>query len=403
MGKLNVAKSTDMSNELDNFDICIVGAGVVGLAIAYQLSIAPATSDKSIVVLERESSFGQHTSSRNSEVIHAGIYYATASLKARLCVKGKAMLYEHCERYNVPYKRIGKLIVAQEKDTTQLEAIRLKAAENGVIDLQWLNKQELRKLEPTVCADAALLSPSTGIIDSHSYMQSLLHLAELNGVQYAPHTRVDAVEPGGGKFIVHTEVKLATHAEQASEPYRFQCGTFINSSGLYAQALAQKVAGLSPDNIPPLHLCKGDYFSYSGKSPFRHLIYPVPEPNAQGLGIHATLDVSSQLRFGPDTEYVGSVDYAIDENKARDFARAISSYYPAVSVDRLSPAYAGIRPKLSAAGEPAADFIIHDELDSGIDGLIQLFGMESPALTSSLAIGEYVSEMVVRSLAGTEH
>lgn len=379
---------------MDKFDICIVGAGVVGLAIAHKLSSAKEFKKLSILLLEQETSFGQHTSSRNSEVIHAGIYYPTNSLKAKLCVRGKELLYAHCSEFDLPYKRIGKLIVGQENDQSQLQALKVKAEENGVMDLQWIEKKQLAEMEPAVNAELALLSPSTGIIDSHSYMQNLLHLAQNSGVQFSPRTRVDALEPEAQGFVVHTVIDEANKPET----YQFQCGYLINSAGIFAQSLAEKISGISLDNIPELHLCKGDYFNYTGQNPFAHLIYPMPKTNAPGLGIHATLDMSGQLRFGPDTTYVDEINYVVDGSKAESFAQDIAKYFPAITRNDLSPAYSGIRPKLVGPNHSAADFSIQDSTASGVKGLIQLFGMESPALTSSLAIGDYVTDLVRREL-----
>lgn len=382
---------------MDKFDICIVGAGAVGLAIAHKLSSATEFQKLTILLLEQETSFGMHTSSRNSEVIHAGIYYPTDSLKAKLCVRGKQLLYSHCEEFDLPFKRIGKLIVGEEKDLAQLQALKIKAEENGVMDLQWIDEKQLASIEPAVNSQIALFSPSTGIIDSHAYMQNLLHLAQNNGVQFSPRTRVDSLDSLPQGFVVHTVIDEMNKPEN----YSFECGCLINSAGLYAQSLAGKISGSKPGSIPELHLCKGDYFNYTGQNPFNHLIYPIPETNAPGLGIHATLDLSSQLRFGPDSNYVNEINYDIDASKAKSFAQAISKYFPGISEQNLIPAYSGIRPKLSGLGQPAADFSIQDSSDSGIKGLIQLFGMESPALTSSLAIGEYVTDRVRRELAAS--
>lgn len=366
----------------------------MGLAIAHRLSETPEFRKLNILLLEMENSFGQHTSSRNSEVLHAGIYYPTNSLKAKLCLKGINLLYSHCEKFDLPFRRLGKLIVGGEKDLSQLQALKLKAEENGVMDLQWKDAKQLASMEPAVDADLALFSPSTGIIDSHAYMQNLLHLAQNHGVQYSPRTKVESLDPLHQGFVVHTVI------DQANKPetYRFECRCLINSAGLFSQALAQKITGIKPDQIPQLHLCKGDYFNYTGKKPFQHLIYPMPEANTTGLGIHSTLDMSNQLRFGPDINYVNEINYDIDASKARIFAQAITKYFPAISEQQLSPAYSGIRPKLVGPGQPPADFSIQDSSNTGMKGLVQLFGMESPALTSSLAIGEYVTDMVRREL-----
>lgn len=374
----------------DNYDICVIGAGVIGLAIAYELAKKYKNQDISILILERESSFGQHISSRNSEVIHAGIYYPKGSLKAELCVSGNKLLYSHCEEFGIPHQRIGKLIVAKYSEVDALEQLRQKAVVNGVLDLQLLNREQLQKLEPLIDADIALHSPSTGIIDSHSYMQSLLHLAENLGVQFSPYSRVDKIDTKGDTFLIHCQLDH----NRSSERYQFNCQLIINSAGLEAQSIAHTVSTLPKNTIPKLHYCKGDYFDYRGRNPFSHLIYPIPEANTIGLGIHATMDMSSQLKFGPDTEYVKNIDYKIDSNKVDSFAKSISFYFPEIKVSDLKPAYSGVRPKLSGLGEPAVDFEIQGHSTHGIPGLIQLFGMESPGLTASLAIASHIADRV---------
>lgn len=373
---------------MDQFDVCIVGAGVVGLAIAYQISRDPQFRNRSIVLLERDSSFGQHTSSRNSEVIHAGIYYARDSLKASLCVRGKQLLYQHCRQLDVPCKQLGKYIVGSRRDEEPLQAIEARAEANGVSDLQWLTRSSLRKNEPALTSETGLFSPSTGIIDSHAYMQSLMHLAQNQAMHFAPYTRIDCVEFKRQRFLVECTITASSRPEQ----YTFQCNLLINSAGLHAQTLAQNIADFDQASIPELHMCKGCYFNFTGKNPFQRLIYPLPEANETGLGIHAILDLSSQLRFGPDTEYVDSIDYDIDPCRSSLFAAAVAKYFPAVTAELLVPAYAGIRPKIAAAGEAPGDFVILDGAEHGMPGLIQLFGMESPALTASLAIGELVRD-----------
>ena len=374
----------------DSFDICVIGAGVIGLAIAYELAKKYKNQDVSIVILERESSFGQHVSSRNSEVIHAGIYYPTGSLKAELCVMGRELLYSHCEQFGVAHQKTGKLIVAKGTEAYALAKVKENAIANGVLDLQLLDKIELQKLEPDIEADMALHSPSTGIIDSHGYMQSLLHLAENLGVQFSPYSRVEKIDTDADAFVVHCQLD----ENRSPEHYVFNCQQLINAAGLEAQSIAQSVSAIPKDTIPKLHYCKGDYFDYRRRNPFSHLIYPMPEANTTGLGIHATMDMSSQLKFGPDTEYIEKVDFRIDGNKAKAFAENISSYFPGIDAGDLQPAYSGIRPKLSGPGEAAADFEIQEESVHGLSGLIQLFGMESPGLTASLAIARHISNRV---------
>jgi len=375
----------------DRFDICVIGAGVIGLAIAYEMAKKFKQQDVSIVILEQEASFGQHTSSRNSEVIHAGIYYPTGSLKSQLCVTGKELLYRYCEEFEIPHQRVGKLIVAKQSEIDALEALNSKAIANGVHDLKFLEKAQLRNLEPHIDADAALLSPSTGIIDSHSYMQSLLHQAEILGALFAPYSRVEKIDREGGSFLVHCLLEEKKH----SEKYQFNCEYVINSAGLGAQTIARNCDSIVEGTVPMLHYCKGDYFDYRGKNPFTHLIYPMPEANTAGLGVHATMDLSGQLKFGPDTEFIKELDFDINVTKAEDFADSISAYFANIKPNDLKPAYSGIRPKLSQFGAPPADFVIQCEDEHEVPGLIQLFGIESPGLTASLAIARHVADRVL--------
>ena len=376
---------------MDSFDVCIAGAGVVGLGIAYQLSRSERYRSKSIAILDSESDFGRVTSSRNSEVIHAGIYYPENSLKALLCVEGKALLYEFLEENALPYKKTGKLIVAQKGEEQGLLEIKMNAERNQVTDLEWVDQKKLRSIEPNLSATAALHSPSTGIIDSHSYMKTLLWYAEDNGAYFAPHTQVDQVEKVGPNFLVTTKIRQKL---RKAETYKFLCNEFINSAGLKAQQLARKIIGMDTSNVPALYPCKGDYFSYNGKSPFKHLIYPVPEKNHTGLGIHSTLDMSGQTRFGPDTQYIDKIDYEIDPGKVDAFALSIAKYFPEIESAQLQPAYSGVRPKISGPASIAADFSIQGPDKHGVEGLVQLFGMESPALTASLAIAKYVEAIL---------
>lgn len=374
----------------DSLDICIIGAGVIGLAIAYELAKKYENKNVSIVILERESSYGQHISSRNSEVVHAGIYYPQNSLKAKLCVQGKELLYSHCQQFGIPHKKIGKLIVAQSSELDSLKELKERADANGVADLRFLEKTDIQKIEPNIRADAALLSPSTGIIDSHSYMQSLLHQAESRGVYFSPYSRVEKIEAKQSGFVVRCQLD----GNRNSEQYSFNCRRLINSAGLDAQTVAQLIDALPNSRIPKLHLCKGDYFDYRGRSPFSHLIYPMPEANTAGLGVHATMDMSGHLKFGPDAQYIKDIKFEVNDSKAALFSKSISSYFPDIQEGDLKPAYSGIRPKLSAQGEAAADFKIQDQSEHGIPGLVQLFGMESPGLTASLAIARYAAELI---------
>ena len=356
----------------DKLDCVVVGAGVVGLAIARSV----ARSGRQVIVLDAESQIGTHSSSRNSEVIHAGIYYPEKSLKARFCVRGRDMLYRYCATHGIAHQRIGKLIVATgEAELPKLDALRQQAALNGVDDLQFITAEEARKIEPNVESVGALLSPSTGIVDSHALMTALqAELEESDGVVVL-NSRVSNVNPfeDGIEFQVGDE--------------RFECVTLINSAGLGAVELMSDALRLA-GNAPTMHLAKGHYFSYQGKSPFGHLIYPLP--SGGGLGIHATNDLAGVARFGPDVIWVDSLDYEFDESRKADFVAAIKNYFPDLDADRLIPGYTGIRPKLHGPDEPAPDFLIQGERDHGVRGLVNLMGIESPGLTASLAIAEHV-------------
>ena len=373
---------------MDRFDFCIAGAGVVGLAIAHRL--LEAFPKASIVLTEQESGFGQQTSSRLSEVIHAGIYYPPGSLKARLCVEGKEALYTFCDKYRVPYRRIGKLILSNSDCNQAITKLAHNAKSSGVDDLEYWAEDRIKVAEPAVRAAHALYSPSTGILDSHQYMQTLLTLNEQRGMLYAPRTTVISVHPSEQGFLVRTSIDNRTKIEA----YRFNAKWFINSAGLRSQHLAATIENLPTSSIPKLFLCKGEYFDYRGRNPFTHLIYPLPDSELAGLGIHSTQDLSGQLRFGPDAEYVEEVDYRVTPDKRSTFAREIRHYFPSLVSDKLVPAYAGIRPKISGPDEQPADFVVTCPQDSGIPGLIQLFGIESPGLTASLSIGSYVSALI---------
>lgn len=373
---------------MDRFDFCIAGAGVVGLAIAHKL--LEAFPKASIVLTEQESDFGQHTSSRLSEVIHAGIYYPPESLKARLCVEGKTALYAFCDKYRVPYRRVGKLILSNSSCDQAIIRLAHNAKSNGVDDLEYWAEDRIKIAEPAVRASHALFSPSTGILDSHHYMQTLLTLNEQRGMLYAPRTKITSVHPSGQDFFV----KARIDSQIKTETYGFNAKWFINSAGLWSQQLAGKIEKLPASSVPKQFLCKGEYFDYRGSNPFTHLIYPLPDHELSGLGIHSTHDLSGQLRFGPDSEFVGEVDYRVTPGKRRAFARAIRNYFPSLEANKLVPAYAGIRPKISGPDEKAGDFVIAGPHESGIPGLIQLFGIESPGLTASLSIGSYVSRLI---------
>ena len=361
-------------------DVIVIGAGVVGLAIAAKMS----ETHKDVIVIDKNQSFGEETSSRNSEVIHAGIYYPENSLKAKLCTRGKQDLYQYCQVFNVPYKPIGKLIVAQNNnEAVQLEIIKQKAKNNGVTDLSLLSQKEIAKSEPYLNAKAALLSPSTGVIDVHTYMQSLVVQLQSNNGVFVGNTYINHIEPIDSGFIV----TLTSH----KEPMKLKCRYLINSAGLHSEQVAHSIEGLQKALIPKIHWCRGHYFSYSGKSPFNQLIYPVPEENTLGLGIHATLDLGGQLKFGPDTQYIDSLSYQFGDNLKPKFIKAIQRYFPTINPDKLQPSYTGIRPKLQGPKDKFKDFNIQTTNEHNIPGLVNLFGIESPGLTASLAIGDYVA------------
>lgn len=362
---------------MNHWDVTIVGAGVIGLSLARQLSQA----GYRVLVVEQHQQVGQETSSRNSEVIHAGLYYPTNSLKARLCVAGNPLLYAYCDAYGVAYRRIGKFIVASdENQRVGLAALAEKAIANGVTSLQHWDADRVRQQEPALRVVAALWSPDTGIVDSHGLLQALVAHCEYAGGMMARGTRFERAEAGGNGFKVWVTSQ--------GEPFQYHCTHIINAAGLHAPSVAAAIDGMPEDRIPRLHYCKGVYFSWQGRSPFKHLIYPVADPNAIGLGVHATLDLAGQLRFGPDTEYIDSLDYGLNDTKRLVFAEAIARYFPGVDEQRLIPAYAGIRPKLQGPGEPFADFNIQTATEHGVTGLVNLFGFESPGLTSALALAD---------------
>lgn len=363
------------------FDAIVIGAGVIGLAIARALALA----GQSVLIVERGAVFGSETSSRNSEVIHAGIYYPTGSLKARLCVAGRDLLYDFCARHGVPHRRCGKLIVAaNDGQTARLEALQRSAAQCGVEDLEWLDEGDARRLEPEIACASALLSPSTGIIDSHAYMQALLGAAEAADATLVCNTEVTRISaaPGGGWTIWIAGEDGPVAAARS----------IINSAGLGAAALAERIEGFPASRVPRLRFAKGSYFNYGGRTAFSHLVYPLPEPG--GLGIHLTLDMAGRARFGPDVEWIDEPDYAVDPQRRERFAEAIRSYWPAIDADQLHPDYAGIRPKLCGPGESAADFVVSGPADHGMPGIVNLFGIESPGITASLAIADLVREEI---------
>lgn len=365
---------------METVECIVVGAGVVGIAIARSLALA----GREVVVLETEESFGRGNSSRNSEVIHAGIYYTKGSLMAKFCVKGKSRLYEFCRDFGVEHKACGKLIVATNEDeAAKLPSIAAHAVANGVKDITILTQEQLQQLEPKLSAVAALHSPSTGIIDSHGFMQAMIGQAEDYGAVFAYRSPFISAE---------TDRELIVHVG-GQQPMKLSCRWLINSAGLHAPAVARAMNEFPETNIPQTYLAKGNYFSLSGLSaPFSRLIYPVPVTG--GLGTHLTLDLAGQARFGPDVEWIPSIDYHVDSDRAQGFYAAIRRYWPELPDDCLVPAYAGIRPKIVPPTVAKQDFQVMGPRIHGVKGVVQLFGIESPGLTASLAIADYVKELL---------
>ena len=362
----------------ETVECAVIGAGAIGLAAARALALR----GREVVVLEAADTIGSGTSSRNSEVIHAGIYYPRDSLKARLCVAGRRMLYRYCETHGIAHTRCGKLIVAT--DDAQLPAladVRRRAEDNGVDDLVLLDRDRTLELEPALWAVGALFSPSTGTVDSHGLMLAYLGDAE------AAAAAVAFLSPVLGGSAEDGTIRLRVGG---IEPIELRCRSVVNAAGLAAQDMAAAIAGVAPESIPRRYLAKGTYFILAGRSPFSRLIYPVPEKS--GLGVHATVDLAGEARFGPDVEWVERIDYDVDAGRAERFYRAIRTYWPGLADGALRPGYAGIRPKLQAPGEPAADFVIQGPEAHGVNGLINLYGIESPGLTASLAIAELVAD-----------
>ena len=354
----------------------IVGAGVIGLAIARALAL----KGKEVIILEAENNIGLHTSSRNSEVIHAGIYYPKNSLKAKCCVKGKELLYNYLDKFNISYKKCGKLIVANSAaDEQNLIDIQKKAEANGVNDLVFLNKSEIKALEPEIASELALLSPSTGILDTHQLMLNYLGEAEANGAVVAYNSPLT-------KSIVEKEGFLLMLGDK--DKTRIKTDTLINSGGLFAHKIANNIEGLQKSFIPKIHYAKGNYFGLRTKCQFSHLIYPVPTHG--GLGIHLTLDISGKAKFGPDVEWINEINYSVSESRTNSFYKTIRKYWPKLPEGSLYAEYSGIRPKLSGKNGQAKDFIISGPKQHEISGLVNLFGIESPGITASLAIAEEV-------------
>jgi L-2-hydroxyglutarate oxidase LhgO len=359
---------------VDRVDTVVIGAGLMGLAAARAL----ATSGREVVVLEAEDAVGTHTSSRNSEVIHAGIYYPHGSLKARACVEGRQRLYDYCVERGVPHQRCGKLIVASgATQLEELEGIRQRAHANGVTDVARVSADRAREMEPSLHCVAALHSPSTGIVDSHVLMLSYLGDAERAGAMLALKSTLERGVVRGSGIELHVE---------GAEP--ILAAEVVNSAGLRAPSVALSIEGFPPELAPPEYYAKGNYYTLSMRSPFSRLVYPVPEPG--GLGVHVTLDLGGRARFGPDVEWVDRIDYSVDPSRADRFYAAIRRYWPDLPDGALEPGYAGVRPKISPQDAPAADFVVQGPRAHGVPGLVNLFGIESPGLTASLPLADAV-------------
>ena len=374
-----------MSSEF-NFDVAIIGAGVVGLACAGTF----AERGLSVVVLEREPQVGTGISSRNSGVIHAGIYYPTGSLKHRLCIRGATLLYEHLANYHVPHNKCGKIIVAtNQTEMEALEGIHQRAIENDVPHIEIALPSKLRILESEVSCVGGVLSPETGIVDVHAYLQSLVARAESFGAVVATSAPFLRSRSGGGDHIVEVG---------GEEAFHFRAGWLLNSAGLRSTEVAGHIEGLANQHIPRQWFAKGHYFSLTGPAPFRHLVYPIPADG--GLGVHATLDISGQVRFGPDIDWSADeasaehLDYKIPGKLLASFASSINKYWPGLDAQKLVPDFAGYRPKISGPDDSPADFFLQFPDDHGVSRLVNLFGIESPGLTASLAIAEFVADRI---------
>ena len=361
---------------MESTDVVVIGAGVVGIACARALALA----GREVLLLESESGFGTGVSSRNSEVIHAGLYYPNGSSKARHCVAGRQLLYDYCTQRGIPFRRCGKLLVATEaSQIAQIDKLLANAAGNGVDDLTLLDAAEARSIEPALRCTAALLSPSSGILDSHAYMLSLLGDFENAGGTVVFNTPVTGGRIDRDGVIVHVQGADPVHARLV-----------VNCAALGAQAVAHSIEGFPAAHIPQLRYARGNYFAISGRSPFSHLIYPLPE--AAGLGVHLTIDMGGQAKFGPDVEWIDQPDYSVDATLADAFYREIMKYWPGIKDHALQPAYAGIRPKINGPNEAAADFHIAGRETHGVHGIINLFGIESPGLTGSLSIAQEIAD-----------
>jgi L-2-hydroxyglutarate oxidase LhgO len=368
---------------VDEIECVVVGAGVIGLAAARALALA----GYEVLVLERAWTIGFETSSRNSEVIHSGIYYPKDSLKAVACVAGRRRLYVYCREHGVAHAQLGKLIVAaHEGEVPALEQIAAAARANGVNDVEWLGAAAATRLEPALDCVAALLSPSTGIIDSHALMLAYEGEAEAAGAMIVLRAPVTSGKVRADGF------DLATSGD---EPGLIRCRYLVNAAGLHAPALARAIEGIPSETVPRAYFCRGVYFTLAGRSPFRRLVYPVPPPG--GLGVHITLDLAGQARFGPDVEWISGIDYTVDPARSDAFYAAVRSYWPGLRDGALQPGYAGIRPKITGPGEPAADFVVQGPATHGIPGLVNLYGIESPGLTASLPLADEVVARLAES------
>ena len=378
---------------MERVDCVVVGAGVIGLAVAREMAL----QGHETILLERESAFGTITSARNSEVIHAGIYYPQNSLKAQLCVQGNRMLYEYCRTHHVATQSYGKLIVSSDaSQLDDLQAILYKAQQNQVPDIKMITGEQAKILEPELNCAAAVLSSSTGIVDSHGFMLSLLGGFEDAGGMIAYQSPLISAKPLGVNAQDGFELAIG-----GADGMHIQTKLLINCAGMSAPAIAQKIEGLAQEQIPKAYFAKGNYFSLSGKSPFKHLIYPIPEPG--GLGVHLTLDMGGQAKFGPDVELLeiddeNQIDYTVNPKRGDGFYAAVRKYWPGLKDNALQPDYSGVRAKIVPPNSPAGDFCFNLPKDHGLEGLLNLYGFESPGLTSSLAIAKYLEGQIKSSL-----
>jgi L-2-hydroxyglutarate oxidase LhgO len=386
---------------MEHVDCVVVGAGVIGLAIAREMAL----QGRETILLEREKAFGTISSARNSEVIHAGIYYPKDSLKAKLCVEGNQLLYEYCRSHQVATQRYGKLIVAtDESQMHDLQALLYKAQNNAVPEIRMISGEEAKALEPQLQCTAALLSASTGIVDSHAYMLSLLGGFEDAGGMVAYQSPLISAKPIGSQAQNGFELTIGageSDDEGVSQSMQVSTKLLINCAGMSTPAVAQKIAGLQASDIPKAYFAKGNYFSLSGKSPFQHLIYPIPEPG--GLGVHLTLDMAGQAKFGPDVEWLEiereeQIDYTVNPKRGEGFYEAVRRYWPGLKDGSLQADYSGVRAKIVPPNAPAGDFCFDGPQNHGLEGLYNLYGFESPGLTSSLAIARHLEREIKSSL-----